>query len=148
MRTTADRFLDKVSIPSPSINSCWLWTGAIGKGGYGNLRADKRYLNAHKWAYEHWVGPVPDGLHLDHLCRVRNCVNPAHLEAVTRAENLRRGRRGTNGKEKLTHCPHGHPYSGDNLRIARSGQRVCRECSRKWSAANNERRRVKIVADQ
>lgn len=72
--------------------SCWFWTGAISRSGYGNFWTGESYVSAHRWSYEHFVGPIPEGLDLDHLCRVRNCVNPAHLEPVTRQENLRRGR--------------------------------------------------------
>ena len=78
---------------------------------------------AHRVAYELQVGPIPVGLQLDHLCRVRSCVNPAHLEPVTSAENTRRGLRAMK-----THCPQGHPYAGENLLIRPTGQRRCRTC--------------------
>jgi hypothetical protein len=72
------------------IGDCWLWTGAHVSSGYGNLKVASVNRPAHVWVWENLVGPVPDGLELDHLCRVRACVNPDHLEPVTRAVNLRR----------------------------------------------------------
>lgn len=70
-------------------DGCWLWTSTVVWNGYGQFRINNRRVYAHRFAYEQVVGPVPDGL--DHLCRNRRCVNPAHLEPVTRQENLRRG---------------------------------------------------------
>ncbi len=92
------RFIDKngpVPAYAPRLGSCWLWTGAIMHGGYGQirLRPGTRTMNTHRFAYELLVGPIPDGLHLDHLCRVPRCCNPLHLEPVTQAENSRRGAR-------------------------------------------------------
>lgn len=78
---------------------CWLWVGTISDGGYGTFRGLGKQQKAHRATYELLVGPVPAGLDLDHLCRVRRCVNPSHLEPVTRSENLRRGHMG-----KLTHA--------------------------------------------
>lgn len=90
----ADLFLSHVQVDE---NGCWLWTGATSPQGYGRfnagLREDARNVLAHRWSYEHHVGPIPDGLDLDHLCRVRHCVNPEHLEPVTRQENVQRGHR-------------------------------------------------------
>src|SRR3954463_6846856 len=87
----AERFWPKVTFS----DTCWLWTGAIDSNGYGNFgMSGGRTIKAHKWAWEDANGPVPDGLHLDHvkeLCGHRNCVNPGHLEPVTMIENLRRG---------------------------------------------------------
>lgn len=71
-------------------SGCWLWTVSKASGGYGKFAARGVNWKAHRYAYQHLVGPVPDGLDLDHLCRVRHCVNPMHLEPVTRSENLRR----------------------------------------------------------
>lgn len=82
---TEDRFLAKVFFDT--INGCWLFTACWERGGYGHFQHGR----AHRWAYEHFVGPIPEGLHIDHLCRVRCCVNPDHLEPVTPEENFRRG---------------------------------------------------------
>lgn len=73
-------------------NGCWLWSGAITSTGYGHLAVNRRWVRAHRWYYEYYVGAIPEGLQLDHLCGVRHCVNPAHLEPVTQTENVRRGR--------------------------------------------------------
>ncbi|KKN74894.1 hypothetical protein LCGC14_0386430 [marine sediment metagenome] len=112
-------------------DTCWLWRGVTSQGyGRSPIRCDGKYIYAlaHRVAYEELVGPIPEGLQLDHLCRVRNCVNPAHLEAVTSGENTRRGDTGKNNAIK-THCPKGHPYDEENTRILPNGWRVCKECA-------------------
>lgn len=76
----------------PELGECWLWQGAVSKtGGYGQVRRNGALIVVHRYAYEHEVGPIPDGLDLDHLCRIRHCARPSHCEPVTRGENLRRG---------------------------------------------------------
>ncbi|MGE3795896.1 MAG: HNH endonuclease signature motif containing protein [Dehalococcoidia bacterium] len=114
-------------------DGCWLWTGARSKGGYGRFsvgsRADGTYRLglAHRVAYELFVGAIPDGLHIDHLCRVTACVNPQHLEAVTSTENRRRAARA------VLSCPKGHKYTAANTRVAKDGTRNCRQCSREMA---------------
>ena len=107
---------------------CWLWTATL-REGYGRFQLGKRQLvDAHRLAYEWLVHVIPPGLQIDHLCRIRNCVNPDHLEPVTQPVNYWRSPAVAGRK---THCPKGHPYSGDNLYILPgSGGRVCRECTR------------------
>jgi hypothetical protein len=84
----AERFAKKVEVAD---SGCWLWTASTNEGGYGHFwRGPDDWMVAHRFSYEHFVGPIPEGLDLDHLCRVRHCVNPEHLEPVTRRENLRR----------------------------------------------------------
>lgn len=73
-------------------NGCWIWNAKARRGGYGLIGIDGKSYRAHRWMYEQLVGPIPEGLQIDHLCRVRECVNPAHLEPVTHAENGRRGK--------------------------------------------------------
>lgn len=115
-------------------DGCWIWTGSLTRG-YGMLTTGRKQVYAHRVAYEQILGPIPDGLHLDHLCRNPACVRPDHLEPVTPRENMHRGV----GHGKETHCPRGHPYNGANLRITKSGGRVCRICNieqgRAWRAA-------------
>lgn len=132
----ASRFWPKVNkggpIPAhrPDLGPCWLWTAAPNEHGYGIFRnAAKKNVRAHRWAYENAVGCVPEGLDLDHLCRNRGCVNPAHLEPVTSTENMRRAPPGRRAWRKLiTHCPQGHEYTLENTRI-RGGVRCCRTCT-------------------
>lgn len=107
--------------------SCWMWTRALNHDGYGWFGVGRTAVLAHRWAYEHLVGPIPNGLELDHLCRVRSCVNPSHLEAVVHRENVIRGEAGQHFGNR-THCPQGHPYSGDNLYVDYQGHRLCRVC--------------------
>ena len=121
-----DRFWAKVD----KTGECWLWIGSCNHKGYGVFRVAGRLVKAHRFAYELLVGPIPDGLTLDHLCRVRRCVNPAHLESVTNYENILRGDSFSARNAVKTHCPHGHPYDDANTYVSPSGRRSCRECSR------------------
>ena len=102
---------------------CWLWTAGKNEKGYGTFSLDGEKRKAHRVAYEQYVGPIPDGLEIDHLCRHRGCVNPAHLEAVTHAENMARG-----ANAMKTHCARGHEYAGDNVYRTPDGRRDCRVC--------------------
>lgn len=86
------RLLDKIT-PEPN-SGCWLWTGFVHPSGYGVIRTGNKNTYAHRCSYELFVGAVPEGLQLDHICRVRCCVNPAHLEPVTPQENVLRGLNG------------------------------------------------------
>jgi hypothetical protein len=116
--------------------TCWLWTGARNNTGYGSFKAEKypsrKTVTAHRWAYEDLVGPIPNGLTLDHLCKVRHCVNPAHLEPITLRGNIERGNGKMAKQQRQTHCIHGHLLQGSNLRLevdSRGRQhRKCRTC--------------------
>jgi hypothetical protein len=91
--------------------------------------------SAHRWAYEAFVGPIPEGLEIDHLCRNRACVNPAHLDPVTHQENMSRGK-----AARMTHCHKGHPFDEANTRMEAYGSRRCKECNNAASRRYRERK--------
>ena len=111
--------------------TCWLWTAATKGGGYGSFFFNGKHAYAHRVSYSFSKGEIPSNLQLDHLCRVRRCVNPDHLEAVTQKENLLRGTGAPARNARKTHCKHGHPLSGDNLYIYPNGDRRCCTCHRR-----------------
>lgn len=137
------RFWSKVDREHPS--GCWLWLASKRGDGYGQFWLDGKMPAAHRVAYELTRGPILVGMQLDHLCRVRACVNPDHLEVVTQQENIRRGQGGKWHRAK-THCPQGHPYDEVNTRWTRNKRggwiRNCRECNR----ACVRRRRARLKA--
>jgi len=109
---------------------CWLWTASTNGVGYGYIYGpDGKLVGAHRLAYELTVGPIPDGLHLDHLCRVTLCVNPAHLEPVTPRVNILRGESPSAEHARSDFCANGHKYTPENTRIGK-GRRHCRQCHR------------------
>lgn len=124
--TLEQQLLERIVIDD---NGCWLWTSTISRaprncGGYGKHGKDY----AHRLAYESWVGPIPLGTEIDHLCRVRRCIRPSHLEAVTRQVNLLRGQTFAAGHAAKTHCPAGHEYTPENTSLSAKNQRTCRTC--------------------
>lgn len=125
-------------------DGCWRWTDVLVANGYGYLGIggrSGRKVQAHRLAYELFIGPIPDGLEIDHLCRNRWCVNPDHLEAVTRRTNLLRGNGQSAVNFRKTKCSRGHPLSGPkaDVLIDYLGRRVCRVCRRQ----NDKKRRSK-----
>lgn len=106
---------------------CWLWTGSRQKNGYASMKVQGKTRIAHRVAYEHFVGRIPDGLHIDHRCRRRHCVNPSHLEPVTNRENLVRGATLVAKKLAQTQCVNGHPFDERNTRYSGT-HRQCRAC--------------------
>lgn len=140
-----ERWLCKVWVT----NGCWEWLGCLNKGGYGKFRFRGEAWLAHRAGYELLIGPIPNGLELDHVCRNHWCVNPWHVEPVTHRENMRRSEpameavAGLQAERKArTHCPSGHPYDGDNLIVTPKGYRKCRECGRIDSLARYYKRKA------
>jgi HNH endonuclease len=140
--TPSERFWAKVTAHA---SGCWLWGGHVSRKGYGQFKVAGRHVPAHRWAYELFYGAVPRGLQIDHVrargCHHRHCVNPAHLEAVTGAENTARGRTGAHWAAK-THCPAGHAYTGANLHVNTRGARCCRACNAARTAVYRARKKA------
>ncbi len=138
-KSSAERFWEKVDADG----DCWIWTSSLNPAGYGTF-SDKAKQSApnkaHRWAWEELIGPIPPGLQLDHLCRVRRCVNPDHLEPVTNIENQRRGLRGKLYQE-IRQCHRGHPYDETNTYMHR-GAKHCRKCVNQRGREYYQRQKV------
>jgi hypothetical protein len=137
------RFYAKVALPNEQ--GCMLWLPPPGSNGYGKFWLGGRWIGAHRFSYELAYGPIPDGLTVDHVrakgCRHRHCVAPAHLEAVTMAENNRRSSSLTAENLRKTHCPQEHAYDDANTYIDKKGKRSCRKChaAREYARNHGER---------
>lgn len=122
---------------------CLIFTGRLNNRGYGVVSVNNRGRYAHRIAYEHHWGPIPDSLVIDHLCRTPSCVNPDHLEVVTQAENVRRGYSLAAIYARSSQCVNGHPWDAENTYIRPDkGSRQCRTCG------NERRRRAYWAAKQ
>lgn len=138
-RSMSDRLLAR-SDRQP--NGCLLWNGAIGSSGYGQTHssAPRRQVLVHRAAYEVWVGPIPAGLQIDHLCRTRICIEPTHLEAVTARENVLRSELVASAQRRPT-CKAGHLWTETTTYRAKGGARVCRICHRQYMRARYQPRK-------
>lgn len=123
--------LVKIMANTDRSGECWIWTASTFVSGYGQVKLDGKNRRVHRVAYELAYGPIPDGLVIDHLCRVKRCCRPDHLEAVTQQENLLRGDTVNAVNAAKTHCVNGHALSGPNVYVnPTSGHRSCRACHR------------------
>lgn len=114
-------------------DECWLWTGFIDQGGYGQIPVKATDRKAHRFAYTALVGPIPAGMTIDHLCKCKTCMNPRHYEVVTRGENTIRSNSPFLLNKRKTHCLNGHPLEGANLITQKDGRRNCLQCKRDYS---------------
>jgi hypothetical protein len=140
--TPAERFWAKVNIRAA--DECWEWQAFTTPKGYGRFNTGTGASSAwaHRYAYELLVGPIPDGLVIDHLCRNPGCCNPVHMEPVTAVENTMRGHSFSAVNAAKTHCVRGHPLAGSNLgRDGKSGKRWCRTCRYEINRKNYLRRK-------
>jgi hypothetical protein len=129
---------ERIAAKIKAEGDCWQWTGAYAGKGYGGTWLNGRHYRAHRAVWELLVGPISEGMTLDHLCRNRRCVNPAHLEPVAMRENIMRGEGVGARNARKTHCPLGHPYEGGNLYVAPDGQRRCRICMKRYRVGGEE----------
>jgi len=143
-RNTFADILGRIDVPKDP-DACWIWPGAESHG-YGLVRMGVgNPIRVHRLVYTELVGPIPDGLHLDHLCRQTMCCNPRHLEPVTNQVNVLRGLKGFAIR---THCQHGHPLDTPSAIVQdRNGKRRCAECVRGYRARDNARRKALRRAD-
>ncbi len=134
------RFWDKVK----TVDSCWVWTASADSRGYGQFYlGPNKMVRAHRFAYESMVGPVQDGLELDHLCRVPLCVNPQHLDPVPHRVNMQRQPDNIwERRARQEACKRGHPLSGENVRVYRGRKRTCLTCKRDSGRESMRRRRA------
>lgn len=133
-----DRMLEHV-MPEPN-TGCWIWTGFTDRDGYGRAASTgKSPQPAHRWVYSVMVGDIPRGLHLDHKCKQRCCVNPDHLEPVTPRENLMRSQTLQKINAEKTHCIHGHPFNEENTYFY-NGYRSCVICRKRNNTIETAKR--------
>jgi hypothetical protein len=128
-RTTLANILDRCSVDE---NGCWLWQGFLNVHGYGRTKWEDRNWLVHRLVYELMEAPVPDGLFIDHLCRVRHCVNPGHMEVVTNRENVLRGETIPAAHLAKTHCHRGHEFNQENTYLfgPEMKWRQCKPCQK------------------
>lgn len=149
MKPAIERFNAKYVISTDMFydgSPCWIWTAAKNSGGYGlfHVSSVSPCRLAHRWSYEYHVGPILGGLSLDHMCRIRNCVNPAHLEAVPVVVNVLRGNSWSGRNLRKTHCINGHELTAENIYSGVNGKRrLCLTCRSKRSREYYARKKSK-----
>ncbi|AKY03535.1 HNH endonuclease [Streptomyces phage Hydra] len=138
------RFWNKVSV---SESGCWEWAAYRDRHGYGAFYWEGKDRRAHRVSFSVLSRPIPDGMEIDHLCRNRSCVNPAHLEPVTQTENIDRGENHIGVNRTKTHCAQGHPLVEGNLVLnkLKLGHRYCLTCQRARNAENKRRKRLAVA---
>lgn len=142
-----ERFLRKISINTARMfdgTPCWEWIGCKDTNGYGAFTTEapnRRLVRAHRWAYSHWIQPIPDALTIDHLCRNRMCVNPFHLELVSKGINTLRGRSPIALNSTKIYCKRGHKLFGENIWFDSHGWRQCKTCRNIRNTWRNSRRK-------
>jgi hypothetical protein len=146
------RFWNKVKFQKSPAN-CWLWTRCVGPQGYGIFTIQRHQnIRAHVFAYQEFFGPVPEGYGIHHKCQNKLCVNPKHLELLTKSEHTKihwtksPGLLGAAAQRAKTHCPHGHPYNNENLYIRKTGSRTCRICQKLSDKKSYAKRRIIFLA--
>lgn len=160
VRTTIEqRFWSKVERGAP--DDCWPWAEGLTAGGYGKFSGPRgATMLAHRYGYELVVGPIGEGLNLDHLCHTRvresctdvavcphrKCVNPRHLEPVTMGDNLQRGNTFQRANSEKTHCPADHEFDEANTQVNPRGERQCRACRREQARASRARKKAALAA--
>lgn len=140
-----DRIIAQTSVNPET--GCWEWLCGATADGYGRMRVTKAHkvhevMFTHRAAYEEWVGPIPEGLVIDHLCRNPTCCNPAHLEPVTQTENVLRGESPSNAFRVTTHCIWGHAFTPENTYLDKRG-RYCRACRKRRNAESLARKKAR-----
>lgn len=130
--------IDRFRLRFTVTEDCWIWNGAPASNGYGKFGFNGKTVSAHRMSYEMFVGQIPPGLTIDHLCRVRLCVNPNHLEAVPHRVNILRSDGPAAKNAVKTHCDRGHAFTPENTRITNGTERVCRACRREDTARRRD----------
>ena len=137
--TNTERFFKKVK----KTTYCWEWLGCKNKNGYGMFGMNKEITGAYRASYELFIGKIPKGMTIDHICRNRSCVNPVHLKVMTLKENILRGTSFSAINARKTHCIRGHEFTKENTNIMTNGSRQCRTCFNMLQ--RNYRKKIKIT---
>ena len=144
MQTDYQYFASRIN----KTDTCWLWTSNLSQKGYGRFMRKNNRMKAHRWAYEHFIGPIPEGLTIDHLCKVKSCVNPKHLEAVTNEENIMRYHKGRQDLYDWENgsCKNGHSLSIVGFRERPKKGRECMGCRKEQSKRSYMKKCVTVLA--